>query len=287
MEGFSLSVRSPSDRVLLEGPIPLSLMITYQGKGEIEILSDQFIDIEFEPPPGWTLKEKPKLRFLEGRLPTVTLAQGQSLSQQLYLHDYFSSITPGPTQLRITVTLHLHTEATSEPVVLQDVCAFEVMPPDPEGFQHRIEEIHRQILSEQSAEKRLELYKSLASLSHPDLIAIFLEALLDPAMLVFHRTARGRLVELAERYGQRDRIIKYLASHGSRYDGEFFRLWQQKQIRLSDEEILRLCESSSLWTRLFCLEHFEHQYNRKGLIESLKAELQELSERVRNLESAS
>jgi hypothetical protein len=78
-------------------------------------------------------------------------------------------------------------------------------------------------------------------------------------------------------------LIKHLTNHGGRYDAEFFRLWQEKQIQLSEEEVARLCESSSLWIRLFCLEYYKKQYNRKGLVESLKSELKELIERAQNV----
>jgi hypothetical protein len=283
MNIFSLGIYPGSVNVPFEGPIPITLTITYQGENPIEIMSDEFIDIEFEPPHGWQLKERPQLRNLMGILPTTILTRGKSLSRQIYLHDYFSSITSGDTKLTVVVKVWPKSEGEVEPFVLREVCSFNVMGPDPEGFKDRIRRIHQQILSEKSAEKRLELYKSLASLSHPDLIPIFLESLLDPYMLVFHQTARRRLVDLVERYGKRDSLIANLANHGGRYDAEFFRLWKEKQIRLTEEEISRLCESSSLWIRLFCLEHYGKQYNRKGLIDSLKAELKELTERAQNL----
>jgi hypothetical protein len=283
METFSLSIYPGSVDVPFEGPIPVTLTITYHGEDPIEIMSDEFIDIEFEPPHGWQLKERPQLRHLVGILPSTTLSNGQSLSRQVYLHDYFSSITLGDTKLIVVVKVWPKSEGEAEPFVLRGVCSFNVMGPDPEGFKDRIRRIHQQILSEKSAEKRLELYKNLASLSHADLIPIFLESLLDPYMLVFHLTARRRLVDLVETYGKRDLLIAHLANHGGRYDAEFFRLWQEKQIRMSEEEISRLCESSSLWIRLLCLEHYGKQYNRKGLIESLKSELKELTERSQKL----
>lgn len=286
MESFSLNVSSQSNEVPFEGPIPLELTITYEGKDEITILSEQFIEVEFEPPSGWALREKSSLRNLNGWLPTVTLTTGQSLSPVVYIHDYFSSITAGKIQLPVTVKIWRKAEDAKEPIVLREVCEFTVMEPDPVGFAERIAEIHRQIRSQQSGEKRLELYQSLASLSHDDLIPTFLDSLLDPAMLMFHSTARRRLVELADTDEKRQPLINHLASHGGRYDGEFFRLWQEGQVRLSDEEVAQVCESSSVWTRLFCLEHYREQYNRKGLIDSLEAELGELTERVRKLKKS-
>jgi hypothetical protein len=284
MEDFSLIVKSRSDSVSFEGPIPLDMMITYAGKNEITILSDQWIDVEFEPPAGWTLKEQSGLRHLQGWLPTATLTTGQSLSRVLYIHDYFSSITSGRTKLPLIVKISQNAEAFTQPVVLRDLVGFTVLEPDPEGFADRIAEIHSQIHSQQSAEQRLELYRSVGSLSHPALIPLFLESLLDPAVQVFHITARRRAVEIAETHRENELLVKYLANHGSRYDQEFFRQWQERQVQLSDEEISQLCESSSLWTRLFCLEHFQQQYNRRGLLESLKTEVQELQERVKKLE---
>jgi hypothetical protein len=286
MDGFSLSIKTPSRDVAVEGPIPLGLTITYEGKDEVTVLGDEFIEVGFEPPQGWALKERPALRHLQGWLPTVTLKGGESLPLTVYLHDYFSSIAPGKVELPVTVKIWRKTEGQGEAVALREVCELDVSGPDPGRFAERIAEIGREIASEQSAERRLALYKSVASLSHPGLIAIFLGSLLDPAMLVFHSAARRRLVELAETYGKRGLIIEHLANHGGRYDGEFFALWRQQQVSLSDEEVARLCESSSLWVRLFCLEQYQQQYNRKGLIESLKAELGELTERVGNLKNA-
>jgi hypothetical protein len=286
MEGLALTVQSPSAEVPFEGPIPLILTITNHGTDAVTIPSDAFLDIEFESPPGWRLRETsgPRPYHLLGPLPTTTLAPGQWSSRVIYVHDYFASITPGPTELPVTVKLWPQGGA-GQPVVLRDVWGFAVMAPDPEGFETRIKAIQRHIAAERSAEQRLELYKSVASLAHPALIPLFLEALLDPTVQVFHLTARRRLVDLAETYGKLESIIQYLINYGSRYDAEFFRLWQQKQVRLSAEEINRLCESSSLWTRLFCLEYYRQQYNRQGLIQSLKAELEELTERVRTLEN--
>lgn len=269
----------------MEGPIPLTLTVAYDGADEVTILSGQFIEVEFEPPPGWMLKEKSALRHVQGWLPTETLAPGQSLSLEVYLHDHFSSITPGMVELPVSVKIARKTEPPAAPVTLREVCELDVTGPDPERFADRIAEIRQRILAQPSAEQRLELYKSLASLTHPDLIQLFLESLLDPGVQVFHLTARRRAAELAETFGRNDSVVRYLANHGGRYDEEFFRLWDQNQTRLLDEEIMRLCESTSLWTRLFCLEHFRQQYNRKGMIESLKTELQEVSERVENLEN--
>lgn len=285
MEGFTLTIESPPGTVPLEGPIPLTLKIAYDGAAEITILSDQFIEIEFEPPPGWTLKEKPALRHIQGWLPTETLAPGQSLSLVVYLHDHFSSIAPGKVELPVSVKIARKTEPPAAPITLREVCELDVAGPDPERFAARIAEIRQRILAQPSAEQRLELYKSLASLTHPDLIHLFLESLLDPGALMFHLTARRRAAELARAFGRNDLVVRYLADHGGRYDEEFFRLWKQSQTQLPDEEIARLCESTSLWTRLFCLEHFRQQYNRKGMIESLKTELQEISERVKDLEN--
>lgn len=286
MEGFSLSLKSSSGSVPFEGPIALDLTVTYEGTDEITILVDQFIEVEFEPPPGWTLKERSTLRNLDGWLPTMTLTTGQSFSLVIYLHNYFSSIAAGKTQLPVTVKIWREAEDSKEPIVLREVCELNVSEADPARFAERIADLQRQITSEQSAEKREALYQSIASLSHSDLIPIFVDSLLDPAMLMFHSTARRRLVELAETYDNRQLLINYLANHGGRYDGEFFSLWDQKQVRLSDEEVARLCESSSVWTRLFCLEHYQQQYNRKGLIDSLETELGELTERVRKLSNS-
>jgi hypothetical protein len=213
------------------------------------------------------------------------LVTGESLSFVIYLHDYFSSITPGKVQFPVTVKVWRKAEVAEEPTVLRQVCDIDVMQPDAERFADRIAEIRSRIAQEQSAEQRLELYKSLASLSHADLVPIFLESLLDPTAQVFHLTARRRAVQLAETYNNRELLINQLAHHGGRYDAEFFRLWQERKVRLSDEQIARLCDSASLWTRLFCLEHYGQQYNRKGLIDSLEAELGDLAERVHKLKS--
>ena len=285
MENLSLEVRSLSDVVPVEGPIPLSRTLTYHGEGQIVVASNELIDVTFEPPAGWSLKEAPKRDTLSGISPTSTLDKGQSLSSVIYLHDYFSQLMPGAVEIAVTVEIAPYVRGASELVVLRDVCSFTVLEPDPERFQERIEEIARSIESEPSGEKRLELYRSLGSLSHPDLVRVFINSLLDPAMLMFHATARKRLVELGEVYEKRTLIINHLANHGGRYDVEFFRRWRQLQIQLSEEEIARLGESSSVWIRLFCLERYKGQYNRKGLIESLKTELEEMIERVHKLEN--
>lgn len=284
---FALSVQSSNIDVPYEGPIALFVSISYQRENEITILHDAHEDVSFEAPRGWELKKPPELRHLQGRLPTVTLSKGQSISYVVYVHDYFDSIAPGKVDLPITVSLWPEgAQDISEAVVLRAACTLNVLAPNPEDFRRRIAEIAGQIASERSGDQRMELYRSVASLSHPDLVPIFLESLLDSHMLIFHFTARKRLVELAEKYEQRCLIIRHLASHGSRYDAQFFDLWRAKQVRLSQQEIMQLCEASSLWIRLLCLENYEDQYNRQGLIASLKSELDELNERVRTLTHA-
>lgn len=283
MEQFSIEFRPLSAQAPLEGPIPLSLEITYNGDDDVTVIDADHMDISFDTPPGWKLKEISPLRQFSGRIPWVKLKKGESLSRTVYLHDYFTVITPGDVQLSVTVKIAMEGGDPNQPIILKDTAVLQIMNPDPKLFAERIDQIHSHLSQERSPQKRLELLRSIASLSHLKLIPILVQSILDEQILIFHSTARIRLVDLCETYGNREPVISYLVNSGKRYDGAFFNLWKQKKIGLSDEEIMRLSEAPSLWPRVFALENYKNQYNRHGLVESLKSEIEELSGRAREL----
>jgi hypothetical protein len=282
MSSFSIDATCIQQENPVEGPIPMAVQVTMLRESVVQALNGEFFDIQVGTPPGWEQRATPQGRDLDGRTHRLRLEKGRSFERIVYLHDVFSSISPGRVELPVTAEIWLENRGEGERAVAEHTCVVEVSEPDPAGFAERIREIRSRIDREEDPDRRLELYRSLASLEHPDLVSVFLIALLDHDMLAFHPIARDRAAELAETYGRRDLIIRHLAVHGGPYDERFFRFWDERDVRLSPEEISQLSESTSLWVRLFCLERYD-VYNRRGAVESLATELEELRERLGKL----
>lgn len=279
-------VVKPEDKELpIEGPASLIISIYNTSKDTAIIFGneDDFSVPIFQIPYNWVYKEKSKIQELKGILPKFSLLPGQTATQTIYLHDFFSEIKPGDIELPITISFWEERNSVQKLITHTDTCYFKMLEYQASKFDDRINKIHKEILSDKVAEKRLKLYQSLANLEHPEIVTILLEALLDNNMLVFQQTARKRLIYLTEKYGRREDLVEHLGKYGSRYDSYFFQLWKEGGIVLSDIEIARLAQSASPWIQVFCLENYPGPYNRNGVIESLKADIQELRERVQKL----
>jgi hypothetical protein len=198
----------------------------------------------------------------------------------VYLHDYFTQITPGPATLRVSVTVWGEGE---ESLDLHGACHVVILPADDARLASRISEIAKRLGSHEPAEQRLELLRSVAALDHLDLIQLFLDALRDPVLMLFHTTARRRATQLGERYG-REAVLRHLHDGGGRYDGIVFDTWTEMGVQLSDAETAALAAAASPWIRLFSLETFRNQALRRGAIESLRTEAAELDARAERLE---
>ena len=287
-QGFSLKIGLPSSSVPVEGPIPLEIKVTYEGNKEVEVISLDgiFLDLSFQTPLSWESRAKVVLQTFHGRLPVVTLTKGKSMYRLIYLHDFFSKVTPGKVELPITLRIWPEAGAAKEPVVLSSTVVLDIMKANPKGLESRIKTIASQISGEEKPEKRLELYRSLANLSHPDLIPVFLQALSDRKVRDFHSIARNRLVGLCETDGNWQPIAKYLIVHGDRADEYFFTFWHQKRGKLSAEQINELSNSSNLWIRLYTVKLYGKHEEATGLIASLEAEIEELATYVRRIKES-
>lgn len=282
---YRISITPASHELPIEGPSPLIISILNIDKDTATIFGneDDFLTVEIQAPIGWILKERKKFQVLNGIFPEFTLAPGQTITETIYLHDFFTTMQPGKVELPVTVSFLEERHSVRKLIDYTEPCHFKIMEKQEKKFKERIDSIHREILLTKDSNKKLRLYKTVANIEHPQLVTIFIEVLLNDNMLVFHHTARKRLIDLTEKYGNREEIVRYLEKHGSRSDSYFFQLWKEKGIKLSDAEIGRLAQSASLWTRVFCLGNFPGPYNRAGIIESLKTEIQELQEKIKKL----
>jgi hypothetical protein len=276
MKALSLRLQPGSPQMPAEGPAPLLLEVSNTGDEAMRILTGDFIEFRFDSPDGWRERERPGVRHLQGQAPAVSLAPGQSLSLMVYLHDHFLRIVPGPATLRLTVTLWSEEQ---ESFTLTAACSLDILPADVTRLASRISEIANGLRSGAPSAERVELLRSVAALDHPHLILLFLEALRDPALMVFHATARRRAAQLGEKYG-RAAILEHLRCCGGRYDGVIFDTWSEMGVRLSAEETTVLAEAANPWIRLFSLETQQGQRNRRGAVESLRSEIGELGARA-------
>ena len=292
-QDFSIDVKVPSSAPL-GGPIPLELKVSYKGRNEVEIssLDSPFLNLSFHSPMGWDSVKRDPRRILFGRLPLVKLANGESLSRVLYLHDFFSKMTPGRMELPLTLKIWPEAGSAKNPIILKKTIVVEIERDSADQLEARIRSIASRIAQEK-AEERLELYRSLGSLSHRELTPIFVQALSDVRVRAFHLTARKRLIDLCEAEGNWDPIVRYLAVRGTRYDFYFFTYLQGKKINLSLEQRSALNNASNIWIRLYALEFFSQEQEGKfggllgsfeGLLGSLKGEIKDLTDRVTELE---
>jgi hypothetical protein len=182
--------------------------------------------------------------------------------------------------LRVTVTVWTDDQGSFP---LTGACSFEILPPDPARLALRLAEIAARLRSAEPAADRLELLRSVAALDHPDLIPVLLQAVRDPDLMVFHTTARRRAAQLGEQYG-RGTVVEHLRCCGSRYDSMIFDTWSDMGVRLTADELSLVREAGNPWIRLFSLETFRDQGNRRGAIDSLRAETGELRARAERLE---
>jgi len=288
---FSLLIEPSSPKLPLGGPIPLSVTLTYTGIADVQVasLGDDFIDLTFRTPPGWIAKMDERRRYVDGRLPVSSFTKGKSVTGLVYLNDFFSKMAPGKTELPAVLKVwpFVSSEAgtAKEPIVLLYVVSLEIVQDSPEMLGTRIAAIASEIAKAKSGEQRLELYRSLAGLSHPSLVPIFLASLLDPDMFTFHTVAMKRLLELCAPSGNWEPVVEYLSGGARRGDGPLFEYWRQYQVNLAPEQIGRLNHAASPWVRLNALT-LPGQMNVKGVLASLESEIRDLAAEVARVKKA-
>jgi len=259
----------------------LKVTVTYIGSGEVEVssLEDEFIGLTFGTPPGWIARAREPRRHFDGRLPVTTFAKGRSVSRLVYLNDFLSKLVPTKAELPAVLKVWPKAGEAKVPVLLTCTVSLEILEDNPELLGARIAAIASEIPKAETGEKRLELYRSLAALSHPSLVPIFLACLSDRDMFTFHAVARKRLLELCAPSGNWAPIVEYLSLGGTRGDYDFLGYWSREQVKLTPEQLGRLNHAASLWVRLNALM-LPGQTNVRGVLASLESEIEDLATEV-------
>jgi hypothetical protein len=118
---FSMAIRLTTPAAALSQPIVIEIKVTYEGDKKVEVLSldGNFLDLAISTPKGWEPKaKKDTLGSFNGRIPVATLAHGQPMSRIVDLHDFFTKITPGKTELSFTLNVWPERGEAKKPVVL-------------------------------------------------------------------------------------------------------------------------------------------------------------------------
>ena len=266
----------------LEGPCPLTLLVTYRGGDDVRVplLDDRstFV-LRLDGPDGWIRRDQMAFPPPMGGPSMRPLRRGESMAGVAYLHDHFSRLTQGKSTLQMTLVIWPEVAGKSERVIFAETLEVDLLAQGQESLGQRIGEVAAQVAIADPGTDRLRLYESVRSLSHRDLIPLFLRALADPPVPQFHLDAWHRLVELCETYSERQALVRYLARQGVSQDQIIFELWRQARVRLTDQEIVELRRAENLAIKLACLEYYPDRALTDGMIRSLENEIADLNGR--------
>jgi hypothetical protein len=284
--GFSFEIQGPSPSATASGPVPLMLIVHYEGTNSVKItpLAEPFLDVEVHGPTSWQRREATKDPIdLNGRLPVTELRPGDSVSCKIFLHDFFKRLEPGSATVQVKLTLWLVEGTSQSGIVVKDEVRVNLTKEDFGVLASRI----NSIAVETNPNKRLEIYRSLRGIETARLVPVFIDALLDDDVLVFHASARRRIVELLAADGNWAPLIRYLKRSGGRADEYFFAYWKKAGVQLPHAEVSALDNSSSPWIRIFALRHGHRELkDLSGLLESLETEIKELGSDISNVRTS-
>ena len=180
---FSLEVKRDAP-MPLEGPCPLTLLVTYRGGDDVRVpLLDgrsTFV-LRLDGPDGWVRRDQMAFPPAMGGPSMRPLRRGESMAGVVYLHDYFSRLTQGKSTLQMALVIWPEVAGRSERVIFEESLGVDLVAEGQESLGQRIGEVAAQVAIADPGTDRLRLYESLRSLSHRDLIPLFLRALADPS----------------------------------------------------------------------------------------------------------
>jgi len=277
--GFNLTVTCGSP-MPLEGPCPLTLRVKYYGNEAVRVapLEDrESFAVAIEGPHTWQQRQQltPQGGILyQDKRP---LPREREMTCTVYLHDYFSHLTPGEATLEIALYLWPDVRGKTKRAIVRTSTTVSLAQEGDQRLAWRIRRIASQIAAAPRAHERLMLYRSVANLAHPDLIPLFIQALEGRSPHSFRWTATHRVVELCEIYGRRQALLDYLVRHGVREDQSIFELWKQAGVQLPDREVYLLCGAENPWVKLICLQYHGDRRLPDGVYESFAAEMDDMN----------
>lgn len=247
-------IRARALEVLEGGPFIVEVTYTYQGRLPTKIC------IPAELPPTYATEEVPSHWKEHGRsfiglgpaYCVKTLAPGQQWTEIMYLHHYYSNITPGRARIKLTWEVRT-TDIKSKPIACPTaILELNVPPATSERLEALRRKLSKRITGGKMSEKdRKSLAKLLLGTQH---------AALEP--VAWHLLETNQDPNLTYRLGSfiygctkdpekvHARLVK-MAIDPKRHDAAgIFALWRAHRIRLPRSERAQLIQSASLWTRM-------------------------------------
>jgi hypothetical protein len=208
------------------------------------------------------------------------------VTEVVYLHELFSSLTPGEYQLRVSARVHVPGRV-HRVVVLADDVRVRLVETSDEELGMRIRKVVSQVATSADSDERYTLYRGLLDLpDHPELVhALLLGWASDDVGLHCLSSLRlRRLVRMCETYGLRQLLVECLLKQGSRSADSVFTSWQDEGVVPTQEQLRALIMSRrDLWVVLYCLKYFGDDLHHSlygSFYRSLKSDLELLQEEV-------
>jgi hypothetical protein len=273
--------------------------LRYEGQGEVRLapLLVLLRGLRIEAPQDW---ERAWQGTLVGPGKSVLLRHGDATSCIVYLHEFFSRSTPGQVEVRLAREVwrpepganpyefrkfdrEVWRKMRERATFLKSTVAVNLKPQGAAKLAERIKSVASQLSQEDRLESRIQLYRSIMSLSHRTLVPLLFQAVRDRQVDEYLGGAsRSRLVDLCEAYHQRHAIVDYLVGEGGMGDGRFFSEWKSRGVVLSQEQLGQLTGyCSSFWVQLYCLEDLGDQGIPKSVYDAVEREAAEVQRRVR------
>ena len=116
---YKLKVEQVGASASVDGPAPLSLTVTYCGKGTVTLrgLDPQIVEsaVHFDAPKGWLSSVGGDTTItLNGAISDAVLASGASVSVNIDLKRFFAEIKAGKTALKVTLHISRVTPKSDE-----------------------------------------------------------------------------------------------------------------------------------------------------------------------------
>lgn len=290
---FLLEAEPESVDSAVEGPIGIRLRLKYAGTADFEMGGywDMLFDygLAFEFPEAWALKKSytdPHGFELSGPL-YQAVSPGQRITRTVFLHDYFEKLSIGPADL--SVKAEIWAKDAEKPIaVVSAKTHLNILPPDPDRFRERIRSIASKLDAEKDLEARKELYRRVASLSHPDVIPLLVRSLHDRPHVYYD----NELMNLCLAHQSWDAVVEFLRVDDFISDRLIFNFLKTVGVKLSEEQLGKLRTSPSFRTRLYCLEVFGpsklryYPYERDSSLITVEAEIGRFNEDFERIKKA-
>jgi len=271
-----------------EGPYPVWLAVRNDGPDTIRIValeSDDHFNPTFEEPAGWEIRKR-FMNSVDGILappPICTLANGAETRRVVYLHDLFSDMTEGTSELQVSLRVWIKNGDDVNGVRLKTTVTVQLVRQGQDALARRIREVATRIWGADGQSRDEKPLASILSLSHPDLVPFYRDLLRAGFLYRFRDRVVKGFVELAEKYGTRQMVVDYLRTSGVQGDQLIFEHWRQKGIAPTHEQTEQLLDANNPWVKLTAVEYLTEPGKYPGFTASIEQEIRNLIGRAKSI----